>query len=253
MLDGFYGLYRWPAVRRLLDAGEFPMRKTLTDKAAAKLQPRAKTYHEPDPELRGHYVRVQPTGTKTFAAIARNPVTRKQEWATVGAADTLSIDEARKLAQTALARIRAGQPAFEPPVESFEAVARDWLKRHVAAKRLRSEKQITRLLELHVFHFWKGRPFLSIRRSDVTALLDDVEDDHGARQADAVLTVIRSIMNWFATRHDDYQPPIIKGMRRQNPKEQVRERILADDEITRRSGRRPKPTAHSVPSSGLRC
>ena len=46
-----------------------------------------------------------------------------------------------------------------------------------------------------------------------------------------MLTVVRSIMNWFATRHDDYQPPIIKGMRRQNPKEQVRERILTDDEM----------------------
>jgi integrase len=207
------------------------MRKMLTDKAVAKLQPRDKTYHQPDPELRGHYVRVQPSGTKTFAAIARNPVTRKQEWATLGAADTLSIDEARKQAQTALARIRAGQPAFEPPVESFEAVARDWLKRHVEKNRLRSAYQITRLLESHVFGFWKGRPFLSIKRSDVTALLDDVEDDHGARQADAVLTVVRSMMNWYATRHDDYLPPIISRMRRQNPKEQVRSRILSDDEI----------------------
>jgi integrase len=158
-------------------------------------------------------------------------VTKKQEWATLGAADTLSIDEARKQAQTALARIRAGQPAFEPPVESFEAVAGFWLKRHVQKNRLRTEKQITQLLERHAFDFWKGRTFLSIKRSDVTALLDDVEDDHGARQADIVLTIVRSIMNWFATRHDDYQPPIIRGMRRQNPKEQVRERILADDEI----------------------
>jgi len=206
------------------------MPKTLTDKAVAKLQPRAKTYHYPDPELRGHYVRIQPSGTRTFAAIARKP-DGKQEWATIGAADTLSIDEARKQAQAALARIRAGQPAFEAPVESFETVARDWLKRHVQKNRLRSEKQIAGLLELHVFHFWKGRPFLSIRRSDVTALLDDVEDDHGARQADAVLTVVRSIMGWYATRSDDYQPPIIRGMRRQNPKEQVRERILTDDEI----------------------
>ena len=48
----------------------------------------------------------------------------------------------------------------------------------------------------------------------------------------AVLTVVRSIMNWFATRHDDYQPPIIRGMRRQNPKERRRERILADDELS---------------------
>jgi integrase len=206
------------------------MRKTLTDKAAAKLQPRAKTYHEPDPELRGHYVRVQPSGTKTFAVIARNPVTRKQEWATIGAADTLSIDEARKQAQTALARIRAGQPAFEPPVESFERIARQWLERQVQGK-LRSEKNITRRLEMHAFPFWKGRPFLSIKRSDVTALLDDVEDDHGARQADQVLTDVSSMMNWYATRHDDYQPPIIRGMRRQNPKEQVRERVLADEEL----------------------
>jgi len=207
------------------------MPKTLTDKGVKALTPRSKRYAYPDPELRGHYVRIQPGGAKTFVVVARNPGSGRQEWAAVGACDVLSVDEARKQAQTALARIRAGQPAFEPPVESFETVARDWLKRHVQKNRLRSAKQIAGLLELHVFHFWKGRPFLSIRRSDVTALLDDVEDDHGARQADAVLTVVRSIMGWYATRSDDYQPPIIRGMRRQNPKEQVRERILADDEI----------------------
>ena len=207
------------------------MPKTLTDKGVKSLKPRSQRYAFPDPELRGHYVRIQPGGVKTFVVVARNPNSGKQEWAAIGACDVLAIDDARKQAQSVLARIRAGQPAFEAPVESFEAVARQWLQRHVHAKRLRSEKQITRLLEMHVFDFWKGRPFLSIRRSDVTALLDDVEDDHGARQADQVLTIVRSIMNWQATRSDDYQPPIIKGMRRQNPKEQVRERILADDEI----------------------
>jgi integrase len=86
-------------------------------------------------------------------------------------------------------------------------------------------------LDVHVFPFWKGRPFLSIKRSDVTALLDDVEDDHGARQADCVLTVVSSIMHWFADRHDDYHPPVRRGMRRQNPKEQARERTLTDDEL----------------------
>ena len=157
--------------------------------------------------------------------MSRDPA-GKQIWANIGAADVLSLDEARKQARTAIARIRDGQPAFEPPVESFEAEARRWLERHVKRKHLRSEKQITRLLEVHVFPFWKGRPFLSIKRTDVTALLDDVEDDHGARQADCVLTVVRSIMNWYATRHDDYHPPIVRGMRRENPKEQTRERTL---------------------------
>ena len=73
--------------------------------------------------------------------------------------------------------------------------------------------------------------FLAIRRSDVATLLDHVQDSHGARQADYVLNVVRSIMNWYATRHDDYVPPIVRGMRRQNPKAQARARILADDEI----------------------
>ena len=78
---------------------------------------------------------------------------------------------------------------------------------------------------------WANRPFLDIRRSDVAALLDHVEDNFGARQADLVLTVIRSIMNWHATRHDDYVPVIVKGMKRDTAK--PRSRILTDDEIRR--------------------
>ena len=39
---------------------------------------------------------------------------------------------------------------------------------------------------------WQHREFVGIKRSDVAALLDKVEDNHGARAADYVLTVIRS-------------------------------------------------------------
>jgi integrase len=84
---------------------------------------------------------------------------------------------------------------------------------------------------VHVYTAWKDRAFLEIRRSDVAALFDEVEDDHGARQADYVLAIVRGIANWYATRHNNYQPPIVKGMRRTNPKERARARILADDEI----------------------
>jgi integrase len=38
-------------------------------------------------------------------------------------------------------------------------------------------------------------------------------------------------MNWFATRHDDYVPPIVRGMRRTNPKERARNRKLNDGEL----------------------
>jgi integrase len=143
----------------------------------------------------------------------------------------MAIDQARARAREAIQRIRAGLPAFETRPDTFQAVAEQWLKRHAQAKRLRSEKQITRLLRVHVFPQWAARPFMDIRRSHVAALLDHVEDTTSARQADCVLTVIRSIMHWFASRNDDYAVPIVRGMRRQNPKEHARARILSDDEI----------------------
>jgi integrase len=75
------------------------------------------------------------------------------------------------------------------------------------------------------------REFTSIRRSDVATLMDEIEDDHGARQADLVLGIVRSIMNWYATRDDDYRPPLVKGMRRIAPKDLERSRVLDDREL----------------------
>jgi integrase len=209
------------------------MRKTLSDKGVAALKPRATRYAVPDPELRGLYVRIQPSGAKSFVAVTLDPY-GKQVWATIGPCDVLTIAEAREKARAAILRVKEGKPAFEAPAgrpATFQDVAEQWLKRHVRAKGLRSEGEVTRLLQAHVYPAWKGRAFLGIRRSDVSALLDEVEDDHGARQADYVLAIVRGIMNWYATRHDAYAPPIVKGMRRTNPKQRARARILDDDEI----------------------
>src|SRR5262249_34165522 len=56
-----------------------------------------------------------------------------------------------------------------------------------------------------------------------------IEDDHGAPQADLVLSIIRRVMFWYAGRVDDYVPPLVRGMQRS--KQKPRERILDDDEI----------------------
>jgi integrase len=206
------------------------IRKTLSDRGVTALKPRHARYAMPDPELRGCYVRVQPSGAKSFVCVARTP-SGKQVWTTIGDCEVMPIEEARSRAREILQRVRDGLPAIPQRGETFGDVAANWLKRHAQAKGLRTEKQITRLLRVHVFPVWKNQPFLAIRRSDVARFLDDVEDNHGARQADMVLTVVRSIMNWFATRNDDYTPPIVRGMRRQNPMEHTRDRTLTDPEI----------------------
>jgi integrase len=206
------------------------MRKTMTDKGVATLKPRVQRYAVSDPELNGHWIRVQPSGAKSFVAVTRTPQ-GKQLWSTIGATDAMTIEQAREQARVMLQRVRAGLPAVEPKAESYGEVAANWLKRHVDAKGLRSSGEIARLLGQHVLPIWRDREFTSIRRSDVAALLDEIEDDHGARQADYVLALVRGISNWYATRHDDYVPPIVKGMRRTNPKDLERSRTLTDDEI----------------------
>jgi integrase len=209
------------------------MRKTLTDRSVATLKPRAKRYAIPDPGLVGHYIRIMPSCTKTFACVTRDPF-GKQIWATIGAAEVTTIADARDKARVAIGRIKEGLEPFEQPApraETFEHVAENWLKRHVRAKGLRSGPEIERVLRRCVYPVWAARPFVGIRRSHVAELLDKIEDEHGARTADYVLAIARGIGNWYATRHDTYVPPFVRGMRRTDPKERERDRTLDDDEL----------------------
>lgn len=203
-------------------------RRVWTEKTIPALKPRAVRYVVPDPNLTGHYVRVTPRGAKTFVAVARAP-DGKQIWHTIGAADLYTIDEAREKARAAIKAIREGGDRAGP--QSFASVAEQWLKRHAEAKGLRSAPRLRRNLEVHVLPIWAGREFESIRRGDVARLLDDVEDHSGPVAADHILKTVRNISNWYATRHENYLSPIVKGMRRSNPKERARDRILNDDEF----------------------
>jgi integrase len=204
------------------------VRKSLSDKGVSALKPRAQRYAEPDPELRGLWIRVQPSGVKSFVTVARGP-DGKQVWTSIGPTDSMDIAKARVQARSILERVRSGRPAFEPKSETFGAVVETWRKRHVEANGLRSAREINRLLDTHVLPVWKDREFTSIRRSDVVVLLDHIEDNHRSRQADAVLTITRAVMFWYAARRDDYSPPIVRGMKRHPTAS--RARMLDDDEI----------------------
>ena len=86
-------------------------------------------------------------------------------------------------------------------------------------------------MKQHLYPAWSGRDLASIKRADVASLLDHIEDEHGARQADYALAVVRQVFNWQAKRDENYNTPLVAGMRRTNPKETERNRILSDDEI----------------------
>jgi Phage integrase family len=206
-------------------------RPKLSDKQVKALPVKAERYAKPDPELVGHYVRVMPSGAKSFVAVARDPY-GKQVWATIESTDVIGIDESRERAREIIKRVKVGKPAVEPTPakpESFEVVAVNWLKRWVEKKGLLSQPEIERCLNKYVYPHWRDREFVGIRRGDVTRLLDHLEDEHGARQADIVLAIIRKIGNWHATRDETYESPFVKGMGRAASTK--RDRMLDDDEI----------------------
>ena len=203
-------------------------RRSLTDGSVEALKSRDKMYSHPDPALPSFYVRVMPSGVKSYCAVAKDP-RGKQKWTTIGKTSELGIETAREKARAIITAIRAGKDAAGP--QTFDSVAEEWLKRHVDAKGLRSSDKIRWRLNKVLLPLWGGRDFASIRRGEVMRLLDKVEDGSGARSADITLSIISGMVTWFAQRNEDYVSPLVKGMRRYSKADNARSRVLNDDEI----------------------
>jgi integrase len=203
-------------------------RKGLSDRQIAALPRRVKRYALADPELRGHYLRIPPAGAINFTVIVKKG--GKQTWESVGTTDDLKIEQARDKARVIIRRIKSGEPAPVPP-QSVAAVAQSWLERHVAKSKLRSERELRRIVGTYIVPRIGNADFVRLRRSDLVAFLDTIEDKHGPATADAVLSTLRSIASWVQKRSDDYVPPFARGMRRVPKHQHQRSRVLSDDEL----------------------
>jgi hypothetical protein len=170
--------------------------------------------------------------------------------------DALSLGQARVLAADAMNKVTGGiDPAAEKRMakeewqvaaaNTFQAVADDYLKRVCGmgkdAKgnmtfdrdKKRTGRERYQMLDRSVYPVIGDRPIAEIRRKDVTALLDKIEDKRGTVAADRTLALLNVIFNWHAKRDDDFIVPTVKGMSRDDrkPHERARDRILADHEI----------------------
>jgi len=202
-----------------------------TDRAISLLKPEKKTIAVKVKDLPGLYVRVTPNGAKNFSVVARSP-DKVQVWSTIDFCSVISIDDAREEARKRIRRIKDGlDPVEAPPAkpDSFDVAAEEYLTHHVRAKGRRTEAEIVRILESHIYPRLGTVPFREITLDHITPLLDAVAKKSGARSADTVLTVLRAIMRFYATRHANYIPPIVPGMRRDTAK--PRTRTLNDDEL----------------------
>ena len=213
-------------------------RKNLTEEGVAKLKPPKGTQFQNyyDGLVPGLVLRISSKGRKTWAAQYYTKANGKDgkritiaTTKALGVYPVLKVKEAREKARLFLADPTKALAQAESG--SFKDVAESFIKRHVQAKKLRTQSEIERLLAKYIYPKWQHKPFRELRRGDVTALLDYIEDQHGKRQADMALAILRKMMNWYAARNDDYISPIVKGMGRYNGTERKRKRILNDEEI----------------------
>ena len=213
-------------------------RKSLTEEGVRKLSPPSTGQVDfYDAVMPGLVLRVNYGGRKTWRALyyvkgvhktTGKPRTEPRTHP-LGKYPILSLKEAREAARRFLTDPK--KALAEVGTGSFKDVAEDFIKRHVEPSKLRTEAELKRCLNRYIMPLWKDKAFRELKRSDVKDLLNQIEDEHGARQADVVLSILRRIMNRYQIDHDDYASPIVKGMSAYKADDHKRSRILSDEEL----------------------
>ena len=213
------------------------MTKSLTDISVRNLKPGDVRREYSDPGCSGLYVIVQPSGKKSFAVRYRFDGTPRK--LTLPGA---TLAAARKLATDALYDVERGiDPAGAKretrakieaaKADTVRALCEGYLKRE--ANKIRTGRERGLILERLVYPAIGDVPLTELKRSHIVTLLDGIEDRNGAKMADLVLAFLRRIFAWHASRVDDFNSPIVRGMSRYDAKANEGTRVLNDDELRR--------------------
>ena len=198
-------------------------RRLLTDRFCAHAKAREGEVQTDyfDEETKGLALRVSRSGLKSWTY--HYTANGKRSRLTFGTYPATSLGSARTSADEA----RSRGPHVIGKAETLQAICDEYLT-HC---NLRTKDWRRAVLERVVYPVLGVRPIDDIRRSDIVQLLDKIEDERGGPMADQTLAIVRKIMNWHASRSDEFRSPIVRGMARTKPKERARERTLTDDEL----------------------
>jgi integrase len=198
-------------------------RRLLTDRFCAHAKARDGDVQTDyfDEETTGLALRVSRTGLKSWTY--NYTANGKRARLTFGNYPATSLGAARAKADEA----RSQGPQAIATAGTFQAICEDYLRRST----LRTTDWRKRQLERLVYPAIGAKRIDEVRRSDIVHLLDRIEEENGGPMADHALAIIRRVLNWYASRSDEFRSPIVRGMARTKPKERARERVLTDDEL----------------------
>ena len=215
---------------------------TLTDRTIRSLKPRATgQYERYDDVVPGLGLRVN-SDSKSWVLFYRDRISdgadgftsgkRRRRW-TLGTYPALSLAEARKKAQRALADLTT--KGVDPAVgkrearnaESFGELAADYMERHAKPKK-KSWKEDRRKLTVDVLPYWRSRPVKAITRKHVHALLDRLTDRGKPVMYNRVLALVSRIFTYGIDKDWLDSNPAARVSRQ---KETPRERTLTDEEF----------------------
>jgi integrase len=212
---------------------EMKAKKPLTDRSISHL-----SFASPgkrrivwDAIVPGLGIRVTDRGVKSFVLVVRYPGSPNPTPRSLGTYGAITLEAARAKARDWLALIANGtdphQHLARKREQTFQSISEQYLLRK--AKDQRSKPQVEAALTRLVYPSLGLRPITEINRSDIVRLLDQIEDENGPVMATQTLNIIGRVMNFHASRTDDFKSPIVKGMGRGSA--QARSRILGDDEL----------------------
>ncbi len=160
-----------------------------------------------DTTLRGFGLRV---GARSKVFFAEGQVNRRTRRVTLGRADVLSVDQARRLALAALCDMATGvDPNVEKRKAAQEGVTlQQAFDRFFAARGALVPSTVdsySRTRDLYL-RDWRRRPLTDITRQMVLKRHRNIAEAHGQVTANNVMRHLRSVYNVTAAAHDEFPP-----------------------------------------------
>jgi len=187
---------------------------------------------------RGFGVRVTAAGARAFVLNYR--LRGREHRFTIGAWPDWSALKAVREARNLRQRVDRGENPIEdrapsPATATVASILDEFITRYVRNQKQPLRERTAAEYESAFKRLVKPRigrlGIYEVRRSHIIKMLDEIEEANGPVAADRTLAYVRKAFNWYATRDDQFNVPVVRGMARVKPKERARTRVLSDDEI----------------------